>query len=78
MHTAFCDSQSVIDLAIHQNFYYKRTKHIEIKFHYIRDIIEKGKVLLDKVHADDNSADMLTKSLPTLKFEHYSNLIGCF
>ena len=35
-------------------------------------------MLLDKVHIDDNPADMLTKSLPTPKFEHYSNLIGYF
>jgi hypothetical protein len=76
--TVYCDSQSAIDLASHQNCYYRRTKHIEIKYHYIRDIIEKGKVLLDKVHTEDNSADMLTKSLPTPKFEHCSNLIGCF
>ena len=43
MPTVFCDSQSAIDLAMHQNCYYRRTKHIEIKFHYIRDTIEKGK-----------------------------------
>ena len=66
----FCDSHSAIDLAIYQNCYYRRTNHIEIKFHYIRDNIKKGKVLLDKVHTDDNPGDMLTKSLPTLKFEH--------
>ena len=53
-------------------------KHIEIKIHYIRDTIEKGKMLLDKVHTDDNPADMLTKSLPTPKFEHCSKFIDCF
>ena len=45
VHTVFCDSQSAIDLAMHQNCYYRKTKHIEIKFHYIRDTIEKGGVL---------------------------------
>lgn len=54
----FCDSQSAINFAMHQNLYYRRTKHIEIKFHYIRDNIAKGKVLLDKVHINDNPANM--------------------
>ena len=76
--TVFCGIQSAIDLAMHQNCYYRRMKHIEIKFHHLRDTIEKGKVLLDKVHTNCNPADMLTKLLPTPKFEHCSNLIGCF
>ena len=74
----FCDSLSAIDLVMNQNSYYRRTKHIEIKFYYIRDTIEKAKVILDKVHTSNNLRDMLTKPLATFKFEHCSNLIGCY
>lgn len=41
---------SAIVFAMHQNYYYWRTKHYEKKVDYIRDTIEKGYVLLDKVH----------------------------
>lgn len=74
----FCDSLSAKDLVMNQNSYYRRTKHIEINFHYIRDTIEKAKMILDKVHTSNNLRDMWTKPLATLKFEHCSNLIGCY
>ena len=72
----FCDSQSTIDKSMHQNCYSQDT--FEIKFHYIRDTIEKRKLILHKVQTSDNLADILTKPIATLKFKHYSNLIGCY
>ena len=51
----FSDSQSVIHLAMNQNTYYKITKHIEVKFHYIGDIITNGQVILRKIHSNDNT-----------------------
>ncbi|GKE39826.1 hypothetical protein Tco_1463231, partial [Tanacetum coccineum] len=39
------------------------TKHIDIRYHWIRDSIEDGMFELNKVHTDDNASDMLTKAI---------------
>jgi len=56
----FCDSQSVIHLTKHQ-MYHERTKHIDIRYHFIREI----KVIkVKKIGTADNPADMMTKPVP--------------
>ena len=65
----FCDSQSAIHLAKNQ-VYHARTKHIDVRYHFVREIIEEGGVLVQKIKTDDNSADMLTKVVTTIKFNH--------
>ncbi|KAH9754532.1 Integrase catalytic domain-containing protein [Citrus sinensis] len=57
----FCDNQSAIFLAKNQT-YHARTKHIDVKYHYKREIIESGVVLLRKIDTKDNPSDMLTTS----------------
>ena len=73
--TIHCDSQSVIHLANHQ-MYHERTKHIDVKLHLIRDVIEYEKVKVEKVSTEENSADMFTKSLSSVKFKHCLDLIN--
>ncbi|MCO5597082.1 hypothetical protein L7F22_051156 [Adiantum nelumboides] len=58
-----CDSQSAIMLARNPVFHAK-TKHIEVKYHFIRSVLDDKSTTLVKVHTDDNPADLLTKSLP--------------
>ena len=70
----FCDNQSAIFLAKNQT-YHARTKHIDVKYHYVREIIESGVVLLKKIDTKDNPADMLTKIVSEVKFQHYLKLI---
>ena len=74
----YSDNQSAIHLARNQNSFHRRTKHIDVKCNYIRDTVASGKVLLGKVHTSENPANMLTKPLSVGKFEHCSNLIGCY
>jgi hypothetical protein len=56
--------------------FHERTKHIEIKYHYIRDEIQKGKLKVCKISTHDNPADTLTKPVPVAKFELCSSLVG--
>jgi len=71
----FSDSQSAIHLT--KNYaYHSKTKHISVKYHYIRDTVAAGEILGRKVHTTENPADMLTKPLPVAKFEHCLDLVG--
>ena len=70
-----CDSQSAIHLIKNQRFH-ERTKHIDVRFHFIRDVVEEGTIKVVKVITDDNAADMLTKIVPLAKFAHCKDLAG--
>uniref|UniRef100_A0A2N9EZR3 CCHC-type domain-containing protein n=1 Tax=Fagus sylvatica TaxID=28930 RepID=A0A2N9EZR3_FAGSY len=70
-----CDSQSAIYLAKNQ-VYHARTKHIDVRFHKIRELIVTGDIVLEKVHTSENAADMLTKPVTTTKFKHCLDLVN--
>ncbi|KAG8500752.1 hypothetical protein CXB51_002776 [Gossypium anomalum] len=73
--TVFCDSQSAIFLTKDQMFH-ERTKHIDVRYHFVRDIIARGDIVVSKISTHENPADMMTKSLPITKFEHCLDLAG--
>ena len=62
-----CDSQSAIFLAKNPA-YHSRTKHIDVQYHFVRDMVESMKVLLEKVDTLENVADSLTQYVSTEKF----------
>ncbi|MCO5605254.1 hypothetical protein L7F22_059434 [Adiantum nelumboides] len=70
-----CDSQSAIMLARNPVFHAK-TKHIEVKYHFIRSVLDDKSITLVKVHTDDNLADLLTKSLPAERFAYCRQMMG--
>ncbi|KAJ4751816.1 polyprotein [Rhynchospora pubera] len=71
----FCDNQSTIAIAknpVHHN----RTKHIDIRMHFIRELIEKGEIKLEYIGTEYQVADILTKALALKKFEYCRSMIG--
>ena len=71
----FSDNQSAIALTKdHQ--YHPRTKHIDIRFHFIRWIIENGSIRLIYCPTDDMLADTLTKALLSPKVKHFAVELG--
>ena len=48
--------------------YHSKTKHIDVQYHFVRDMIEDKKVLLVKVETLKNTADALIKSVSSEKF----------
>lgn len=71
----YFDNQSTIHLSKNPQ-YHTRKKHIDIKYHFVHDIIEEGEVEVLKVHTSENDVDMLTKHVPKLKLLKCLELIG--
>ena len=55
--------------------YHARTKHIDVRFHKIGELIVTGDFVLEKVHTSENASDMLTKPVTTAKFKHCLDLV---
>ena len=69
--TVFCDSQSAIHLTKYQ-IYHERTKHIDVRYHFIREI---EVIKVKKIGTSDNPTNM-TKPVPSHKFEYCLDLLG--
>ena len=54
--------------------YHARTRHIDVRFHKIRELLESEEIKLQKVHTDKNTTDILTKTVMAIKFKHCLNL----
>jgi len=70
-----CDSQSEFFLANNPT-YHSNTKHIDVQYHFVRDMIEGKKVLLVKVDILKNTKDALTKSVSSEKFSWCRETMG--
>jgi hypothetical protein len=71
----YCDKHSAMFLAKNPT-YDSKTKHIDIQYHFVRDMVEEKKVLLMKVETLKNVVDSLTKSMSTEKFSWCRGSMG--
>ena len=55
---------------------WKSTKHIDVRYQFVREIISEGQILLQKIETAENPANMLTKVLTTIKFNQCLDLIN--
>ena len=54
----------------------RRSKHIDIRYHYVRELVEDKKVEVFYVSTDDNPADLFTKNLGRIKFLKFREMLG--
>jgi hypothetical protein len=71
----YYDSESAIHLAKNSAFHSK-TKHIELRYHFIRSALEDGNLKLENIHTSHNPADMLTKGVTREKLSSCLVSIG--
>jgi len=69
-----CDIMGAIYLAKNQ-VYYARIKRIDVKFHFIWEILDESGIELQKIHTKENPADMLTKIVSGEKFAYCKKLL---
>ncbi|MCO5564509.1 hypothetical protein L7F22_018170 [Adiantum nelumboides] len=70
-----CDSQSAIQLASNP-VYHSKTKHVDVKYHFIKEMVEDKQVQLVKLHITNNPTNLLTKGLPLESFAHCRKLLA--
>jgi len=70
----FYDNQNVVHLT-NDRMFHERTKHIDIQYHFVRDVVFEDNVLVKKINTEENMTDMLTKPLPIAKFKFCSKTI---
>ena len=71
----YCDNQICVKLSENPMFHDK-SKHIEIKYHYLRDMVQRGAVKLKYVAMEEHIANVLMKPLARVKFEYFrENLV---
>ena len=73
--TLFCDNSGAVAQSKDPRNH-KKGKHIERKYHIIRDIVTQGDVVVAKIDGANNLADPFTKALPQRSFESHLEGMG--
>ena len=72
----FCNNLSSIRLAKKNHVFHARIKHIEVHYHYIREKVLQGEIIMVPTKTEEQTADILTKSLNKAKFEKFREALG--
>jgi len=75
--TLYCDNLSTINISKNPN-QHSRTKHIDIRHHFIRDLVEEKVVTLEHVDTEEQLIDIFTKALDVKQFEKLRGKLGIF
>ncbi|KAI3795248.1 hypothetical protein L1987_37897 [Smallanthus sonchifolius] len=76
MQTPFhIDNMSAISIT-NNPVQHSKTKHIDIRYHFIRDQAEKKRIVLSKVHTNEQYADLFTKPFDEARFRYLVESIG--
>jgi hypothetical protein len=71
----YCDNTSAISVS--QNpVMHSKTKHIDIRYHFLKDHVEKGNIHLEYVSTESQLADILTKALDATRFAKLRGELG--
>ena len=70
----FCDNQGAIALAKNP-IKHQRSKHIDIRYHFIRDEILNHNLTVHYVASENNMADVFTKPMPRIKFDKFKTAL---
>jgi len=73
--TVYCDNQSATELAKNAVLH-KRSKHIDIAYHYTRDLVRKGEIEIVYLSTEFMIADMFTKALPKVKHQKCLSMLN--
>ena len=73
--TIYYDNTSAINISKNP-VQHSRTKHIEIRHHFIREFVEDGTLTLEFIHTDDQKANLFTKPLDSKRFKFLRQNIG--
>ena len=71
----FCDNKSAIDMTKNPSFH-ARTKHIDVQYHFIRKLVDDGRIVLIYCGTNEQEANIFTKSLPLAKHEFFRLQLG--
>ena len=71
----FVDNKSAISLCKNPVLH-DRSKHIDLRYHFIRDCVEKGTVNVEFIRTGEQKADILTKSLGRVRFQDLRDKVG--
>ena len=70
-----CDNSSTIKLA-NNSVFHGRSKHIDVRFHFLRDLTKRGTIAIEYCRTEDQLADVMTKPLNLDQFEKLRGLLG--
>nr|GFA76573.1 zinc finger, CCHC-type [Tanacetum cinerariifolium] len=73
--TIMVDNKSAIAL-MKNPIFHERSKHIDTKYHFIRECVERDDIQVEFVSGEHQKADILTKALPKIKFLVMRQFIG--
>ena len=70
------DNNGARDLAMNESMNSQRTKHIDVRYHFIRDCIKNKEINIIPCSSDQNTADIFTKGLSRETFERHRTNLG--